>query len=150
MSMGDTHEFDFEWQTTIDDELRELEDYLFLKITTAEENDILRSHAGEPTDETAQQLRKMAGRYQRGELGELLPVTGPLLPEKSSQLAADFFRTIGEQDDDNVLLMYRLAKGWADHLGIEMPTDARPLDEQPLDLIEIERPWPEMSSNAIH
>lgn len=142
--------FEFEWEQHLDDELRELEEYVFGKVTTVIENDILRRHAGEPTYETSQQLRRIAGRYQRGELGVVLPVLLPFAGGDQKTMAADFLSTLEEQDDENVLLMYRLAKRWATDLGFKLPNDAPPIDERPMDLIEIEHPWPEMSSHAIH
>ncbi|MEI3807622.1 hypothetical protein V6R85_24170 [Agrobacterium sp. CCNWLW32] len=145
-----TSQFDFEWQSSIDDELKELENYVFGKVTTVDENNILRRHAGDPTEETSQQLRQIAARYQRGELGILLPVLIPFAGGDQKRMATDFFATIEEQDDENVSHMYRLAKVWASDLGFKMPDDAPPIDERPMDLIEIERPWPEMSSIAVH
>jgi hypothetical protein len=146
----ETSPFDFEWEQRIDDELRELENYMFGKVTSVVENEILRHHAGDPTAETAELLRRIAGRYQRGDLGALLPVLIPFTGGAQRKLAEDFFATIGEQPDENVFIVYRLASGWASDLGFPMPTDAPPLDEQPMDQIEIGEPWPEMSSIAIH
>lgn len=143
--------FDFDWEFHLDHELQELESYMFGKVTTVEEHRILQQHAGDPSHETSAQLRRIAARYQRGELGMLLPVVGPLLENQSNrQLAADFFSSIEEQPDENVLLMYRLACGWAEEVGAPIPTTAPPIDERAMDLIEVEHPWPEMSSHAIH
>lgn len=148
---NDTSLFDFEWEITLDDELIQLETFVYWKVTTVEENDILRRHAGYPTEETVAHLKRIAGRYQRGELAVLLPVVGPLLQdEQSRDLAADFLATLEEQDDENVRLVHRLALGWAEETGIPMPSDAPPIDERPMDLIPIEYPWPDMKSTAIH
>lgn len=146
----DTNPFDFDWEQRLDVELRDLESYMFGKVTSVVENDILRRHAGEPTEGTAYLLRRIAARYQRGELGVLLPVLLPFAGGEQRALATDFFSTIEEQPDENVFIMYRLASGWALDVGLLMPKDAPPLDEQPMDQIEIGDPWPDMSSIAIH
>ncbi len=152
--MADASDFDFDFVLPDDDEVlptdRELEDYLFGKVMTAEEEDALRKHATGEVFCPPEIIRRIAARYQRGEFGCLLPVLAPELGEDNRQLCEDFFSTIEEQPDENVLMIYRLAVGWAKELGFAIPHRAPPLDERPMDEIKIERPWPEMSSIAIH
>ncbi|AYM66139.1 hypothetical protein G6L68_25480 [Agrobacterium fabrum] len=152
--MADASDFDFDYVLPDDDQVlptdSELEDYLSGKIMTPEEEDALRRHAAGEAFFPPEIIMRIAARYQRGELGELLPVIGPLLQSSEKDLAADFFSKIEEQDDENVFLMYRLAVGRASEIGLPMPEDARPIDERPMDLIEVARPWPAMSSIAIH
>ncbi|PTV70249.1 hypothetical protein [Agrobacterium pusense] len=146
----DTNPFDFDWEVQVDDEMRELEDYMLSKVTSVAENNILLRHAGDPTRDTADLLRGIAARYQRGDLGVLLPVLLPFTGGDQKAWPTDFFERLGEQSDDDVLHMYRQACRWADDLGFPLPKDAPPLDQYPMDHIEIGEPWPEMSSSAIH
>lgn len=153
--MADASDFDFDFELPDDDgqplpQDVENEFYLFGKVMTPEEEDLLRKHKTGEAPCPAEIISKMAARYQRGELGQLLPVVGPYLPEGNRELAADFFSTIEEQSDENVLLMYRMAVGWASDLAFPIPHRAPPIDERPMDLIEVEHPWPDMSSIAVH
>jgi len=147
-----TDGFDFDWEDQIDHELRELAEYMDRKAVSVAEKDILRRHAGKPTAETADQLRRIAGRYQRGDLGALLPVLLPFTGGSQKAWATDFFERLGEQPDDEVFVAYQQACRWADDLGFLLPTGAEPLDCCPMDQIEIEKPWPdyEFQSIAIH
>lgn len=155
--MADASDFDFDFVLPDDDDDSqglptdaELEFYLFGKIMTIEEEDALRRHVAGEAFFPPEIIRQIAARYQRGELGELLPVIGPFLKDGNKELVDDFFSRIEEQDNENVLLMYRLASRWSEELGFPLPRDARPIDERPMDEIKIERPWPEMSSISIH
>lgn len=152
--MADTSDFDFDYVPPDDDQVLppdiELEFYLFGKVMTAEEEDALRKHATGEVFCPPEIISRIAARYQRGELGCLLPVLAPELGADNRQLCENFFSTIEEQPDDNVLLMYPMAVGWAKELGFAIPYRAPPIDERPMDEIKVERPWPEMSSNAIH
>ncbi len=145
-----TDGFDFDWESQIDHELREFAEYMDGKAVSVAEKSILRRHAGNPTAETEAQLKRIAGRYQRGDLGALLPVLLPFTGGDQKAWATDFSERLGEQSDDDVLHMYLQACRWADDLGFPLPTDAPPLDERAMDLIEVGDAWPEMSSIAVH
>jgi len=146
----DINSFEFDWEHQVDDELRALETYMFGKVTSVVEHRSLQRHAAEPNAETGELLRRIAARYQRGELGQLIPVLLPFTGGEQKALASEFFATIGEQPDDNVFAMYRLVADWADDLGFLLPKNAPPLDERPMDEIELGEPWPDMQSIAIH